>query len=134
MAVKPVVLLRRFCRREDCGKPFFICVPCDHGQCYCSGECSHQARLQKCREYNRKHQQSLDGRRDHADRQRAHRQRQANKKVTDQGSIRTGDSGNVGVGERIGVLSTMIHSIQAKLSGVSIAKCHICGRWGALAR
>ena len=134
MAVKPVVLLRRFCRREDCGKPFFICVPCDRGQCYCTEGCSRQARLQKSREYNRKHQKSPDGRRDHADRQRAHRQRQARKKVTDQGSIRTGDSGNVGVAERIGVLSKMIHSIQAKLSGVGIAKCHFCGRWGALAR
>ncbi len=134
MAVKPVVLLRRFCCREDCGKPFFICVACDRGQCYCSGGCSYQARLQKCREYNRKHQQSPDGQRDHADRQRAHRRRQAKKKVTDQGSIRTGDSGNVGVAERIGVVSTMIHSIQAKLSGVSIAKCRICGRWGALTR
>ena len=134
MAVKPVVLLRRFCRGEDCGKPFFICVSCCHGQCYCSEECSYQARLQKCREYNRKHQQNSDGRRDHADRQRAYRRRQANKKVTDQGSIRTGDYVNVGVAERSGVLSTMIHSIQAKLSGVGFAKCRICGRWGALAR
>jgi len=133
MAVEPAVLLRRFCHREDCGNPFFICVSCDRGQCYCSEGCSYHARLQKSREYNRKHQQSPDGRRDHADRQRAYRRRQASKKVTDQGSIRSGDSGNVGVAERIGVLSTMINS-EAKLSGVGIARCRICSRWGALAR
>ena len=134
MAAKPVVLLRRFCRREDCGKPFFICVSCNRGQCYCSEGCSYQARLRKCREYNREYQQSPSGRLDHVDRQRAHRRRQAKETVTDQGSIRTGDSGNVGVADRIGVLSAMIHSMQAKLSGVGIARCCICGRWGELAR
>ena len=88
----------------------------------------------KCREYNHRHQQSHDGRRDHADRQRAYRQRQADKKVTDQGSILPGDSGSVGVAGRIGVLSAMIHLMEAELSGVGIAKCCICGRWGELAR
>ena len=54
--------------------------------------------------------------------------------MTDQGSICPGDSGSVGVAERIGVLNAMIHSMQAKLSGVGIARCCICGRWGELAR
>ena len=54
--------------------------------------------------------------------------------MTDQGSILPGDSGSVGVAGRIGVLSAMIHLMEAKLSGVGIAKCCICGRWGELAR
>jgi len=114
--------------------PFFICLSCERGQCYCSEACSTQARLRKCREYNRKHQQSLDGRRDHADRQQAYRQRQASEKVTDQGSTSIGDSGSVAVGDWIPALSSMIQAMQAQLSGVGFARCRICGRRGELAR
>lgn len=114
--------------------PFFICESCDRGQLYCGEACRHQARLRKCREYDRKHQRSLDGRRDHADRQRAYRRCQAKKKVTDQGSIRADESGSVGVTGWIRAQSSRIHSMQAKLSGVGFARCCICGRRGELAR
>ena len=134
MAAKPIVLLRRFCQNEDCGMPFFICVSCDRGQCYCVEACSYQARLRKCRVYNRNHQQSPEGRRDHADRQRAYRYRKAGKKVTDQGSIRPGDSANVGILDRIRALGAMVHSMKANLSDVGFARCCICGRRGELAR
>ena len=134
MAAKPVVLLRRLCRNEGCAAAFFICESCERGQLYCGDACGEQARLRKCREYNRKHQQSLDGRRDHADRQRAYRGKQASKKVTDQGSNRTSESGNVGVADWIRASSARTHSMKPKWSGGGFARCCICGRRGVLAR
>jgi hypothetical protein len=134
MAAKPVILLRRFCQNEGCGMPFFICESCERGQCYCSETCSYQARLQKCRGYNRNHQQSPEGRRDHADRQRAYRDRKSGKKMTDHGSIRPSHSGSVGILDWIQAFGAMVDSIRANLNGVGFARCCICGRRGELAR
>lgn len=133
MAAKPVVLRRRFCGNDGCGMPFFVCESCDRGQLYCGETCRYQARLRKCGEYDRKHQRSLEGRRDHADRQSAYRQRQAVEKVTDQGSTRPDESGIVRV-DWIRALSVMILLMQAMLSGVGLARCRFCGRRGELAR
>ena len=127
MATKPVVLYQRFCR--SCGEAFYICKSCDRGHCYCGKTCSYHARLIKCRGYNRKNRESVEGRRDYADRQREYRRRQG--KITDHGSIHVASSGNVGVRE-IQSRSSMFHSKKTKLDSVGYAKCCICGRRGRL--
>ena len=66
--------------------------------------------------------------------QRAYRRRQAEKKVTDHGSISPGGCGSVGIVDWIRAMSTIFHSLEAKLSDVGLAKCCVCGRWGKLAR
>ena len=80
----PTVFRQRVCRFPSCLTVFYLCRHCDRGQRYCSPCCREKSRRQKRHEANRRHQQSLEGRLDHRDRQRAYRQR----RVTDQGSIR----------------------------------------------
>ncbi len=126
MATKPVVLYQRFCR--NCGEAFYICKSCDRGHCYCGKACSYEARLEKCRGYNRKDRESVEGRRDYADRQGEYRRRQ--KQITDHGSIHVASSGIVRVREGIRSRSAMVHSIKTKLDSVRYAKCCICGRRG----
>ena len=84
-----LVLRQRFCRGRTCGKLFWICRHCDRGQRYCGPLCRQQAYRQQRRLANRRHQQSLEGRLDHRDRQRAYRHRRTNARVTDQGSLRS---------------------------------------------
>lgn len=80
------------CGWISCYRLFYICRHCDHGQIYCSEACraSNQKRLRA--QANRRHQQSREGRRDHADRQRAYRER---KKVTDHGRPALEDLGKL---------------------------------------
>jgi hypothetical protein len=88
MAIPGEVLLRqRFCLGSECRAIFFLCSHCDRGQRYCSLACRRQARLRQRRCANRRHQQSPEGRLDHRDRQRQYRQRRAQARVTDQGSL-----------------------------------------------
>jgi hypothetical protein len=88
MAVQGEVALRqRFCFASECRALFFLCPRCDHGQRYCSLACRQQSRRQQRRSANRRHQQSLEGRLDHRDRQRQYRERHCRARVTDQGSI-----------------------------------------------
>ena len=128
MATKPVVLHQRFCRH--CGEAFYICKSCDHGHRYCGKACSYEARLIKCRGYNRKNRQSVEGQRDSADRQREYQR--SPKKITDHGSIHMGNSGIVRVREEIRARSSMAHSMKTKIDSVRYAKCCICGRRGRL--
>jgi hypothetical protein len=65
---------------------FGFCPCCDRGQGYCSAECRGHARRRQRRAANRRHQQSVEGRLDHRDRQRAYRCRRPRRRVTDQGS------------------------------------------------
>jgi hypothetical protein len=74
---------------------FYLCPSCDHGQCYCSPRCRQKSRRQQRREANRRHQQSLEGRLDHRDRQREYRQRLKSVRVTDQGSQPETASGRI---------------------------------------
>lgn len=84
----PLLVIRlRSCRAEGCGSLFWICRRCDRGHRYCSARCWQKVRRQQCREANRRHQQSLEGRLDHRDRQRAYRLRRQ-ERVTDQGRRR----------------------------------------------
>ncbi len=82
-----VVLRQRVCLGSGCRAVFFLCSHCDRGQRYCSLACRDQARLRQRRCANRRHQRSLEGRLDHRDRQREYRRRQAQARVTDQGSL-----------------------------------------------
>ncbi len=59
MATKPVVVYQRFCR--NCSEAFYICKSCDRGHCYCGKACSYHAGLIKCRGYNRKDRESVEG-------------------------------------------------------------------------
>lgn len=79
-----VVLRQRLCGWRECGALFFICRSCDRGQRYCCGDCRAKARREQCRQANRRHQQSEEGRKDHRDHQRAYRERKR-RGVTDQG-------------------------------------------------
>lgn len=79
-----IVYRQRFCGRPGCGEVFYICRSCDRGHRYCNDSCREKARRLQRRQANRKHQQSLEGRLDHRDRQRRWRELQL-RRVTDQG-------------------------------------------------
>jgi hypothetical protein len=79
-----IVLRQRLCGWSQCGELFFICRSCDRGRRYCRRQCRDLARREQCRRANRRHQQSVEGRKDHRDRQRAYRERKR-RSVTDQG-------------------------------------------------
>ena len=95
MLTEDQLLFRQgFCRAPECGHIFFVCSHCDRNQAYCSDACRLPARLQQTRAANRRHQQSVEGRLDHRDRQHAYYLRQAEAKragqqdfVTDHSSI-----------------------------------------------
>ena len=102
----PLVVFRlRSCRAAGCGALFWICRRCDRGHRYCSVRCRQQVRRQQCREANRRHQQSPEGRLDHRDRQRAYRRRP--ERVTDQGRRE----------DRIFVSMAAVASLQFSLPG-----------------
>lgn len=81
------VFRQRICRLPSCLTVFYLCPHCDRGQRYCSVRCREKSRRQQRRAANRRHQQSLEGRLDHRDRQRAYRDRLGQARVTDQGSL-----------------------------------------------
>ena len=82
-----VVLRQRVCRAQTCLAVFWLCLHCDRGQRYCSLACRNGARLRQRRRANLRHQRSPEGRLDHRDRQQAYRDRQSQRRVTDQGSV-----------------------------------------------
>jgi hypothetical protein len=104
---REAVLRQRVCQGSECHAVFWICTHCDRGHRYCSLACRAAARLQQRRSANCRHQRSPEGRLDHRDRQRAHRRRQTQLSVTDQGSLsifspapfRCGTSESTGIGE-----------------------------------
>jgi len=67
-----------------CHTAVLICSHCDRGHRYCSAGCANQARRRSVRAAGSRYQDSLPGRRAHAERQRRYRARQ--QKVTHQGS------------------------------------------------
>lgn len=79
------------CSLGSCSRLFYICPDCDYGQTYCSDECRTRNQRRLHRQANQRHQQSREGKRDHADRQRHYRARERDReyereKVTDTGS------------------------------------------------
>jgi hypothetical protein len=75
------------CRR--CEVAVSICNECDYGNIYCAGECSVQRRRESLRRAGARYQRTRRGAGYHAARQRALRQRRA-QKVTHLGCARTG--------------------------------------------
>jgi hypothetical protein len=82
---REIVFRERFC--GGCDRAFYICCHCDRGHRYCSDGCRQNVRRQQCRQANRKHQQSPEGKLDHRDRQRVYRDRRIQVRVTDQSSL-----------------------------------------------
>ena len=126
------VLRQRFCLAEGCQAAFFICTHCDRGHRYCSTQCREQSRRQQRRSANRRHQVSPEGRLDHRDRQRAYRcrLRQAQPRVTDQGSVSIVSPASFDCGRADAVEhppgSQSWHERQPALW----LRCRVCGRAG----
>lgn len=131
------ILRRRVCLSRECRAVFFLCSHCDRGQRYCSLSCRRQARLGQRRCANRRHQQSLEGRLDHRDRQREYRQRRAQARVTDQGSLLIAGSTLSGGGP----IKTILSELPERSGAVTLPRwpqtqpggwlrCRICGRKG----
>jgi len=95
MGTPAVESRRRKCRWPGCGADFRVCRSCDRGYLYCSEECNRLAFLTNHSRSNNVYQQSFAARLDHAERQRAYRERQREKKVTDQGRDFSGPSASI---------------------------------------
>ena len=122
-----VILRQRVCRGSGCHAVFWICQHCDRGQHYCSLACRTAARLQQRRSANCRHQRSLEGRLDHRDRQRAYRRRQAQARVTGQGSLSIISPAPCGCGTPG---PTRIAQSWPAQQPVRLLCCIICGRKG----
>lgn len=75
-------------RQDHCARCktlFYICSSCDRGQSYCQPACRILARTQSLKTIRKRHQQSTEGRLDHAERQRE-RRRKVKKTVMDHSS------------------------------------------------
>lgn len=72
-----------------CHIQVFICRHCDRGNVYCSSNCALAARKKSLRAAGLRYQQTMQGKRKHAQRQYRYRQREI-KKVTHHGSIQEG--------------------------------------------
>lgn len=138
-----LILRKRFCRLHHCGALFFICSHCDRGHGYCSDRCREKSRRQQRRDANRRHQQSIEGRLDHRDRQRLYRGRNSRLTssasflasvapelnpsnsffVTDHGSSSTPDSCNISAPAP----AAFVEPLRAELIA-----CRICGRTALL--
>jgi hypothetical protein len=149
-AISQTVFRQRFCQATDCRTLFFICTHCDRGQRYCSLICRRSCRLQQRRAARRRHQQSMEGRLDHRDRQRAYRLRRAaiarsriTKSVTDHGSNRLVASVTITppcnqqpeLDERAGNDcqkdgSRWLQAMLRAISDLGLVVCSICGRVG----
>ena len=104
-------LRRRQCR--ECRLPFAVCASCDRGHAYCSRACRAAGRRRSVRAARARHQQSLEGRLDHRDRQRAYR---ARRRVTDHSSPRPRPSG------------TLPDPDEGADSRPTATRCVVCGR------
>ncbi len=137
-----VPFLGQFCSKPECRKLFWICRPCYRGQRYCSEACRVETRLKQRTEYNRRHQQSEEGRLDHCDRQKAYRQRQhelreqekQEKSVTDQGrfiessSVKLNFSGFCLPSNPI-EQADLVEEVQNETKS-KLIRCSLCGRTG----
>lgn len=124
------------CDRRECRQVFFLCSPCDTGQRYCGQECSRRARRHSVREAGRRYQSSRDGRRAHAARQQAYRERRR-KIVTHQSPV-------AGVSEATLAIAPEPPATEAKPQPVStgavpyvplsMPTCALCGRQSPFTR
>jgi len=139
----PAVFRQRICPADSCRVLFDICSCCDRGHKYCSDPCRDRGLRQKRREANRRHQQSLDGRLDHRDRQRAYRQRRR-ESVTDNPSPHPPDSPSIAAAQPLaldrscdqpGGPPEKLHETPTlprppRPPGPAPPRCIVCGREG----
>ena len=128
------VFRQRVCHFPCCGAVFYLCPHCDRGQRYCCSRCRDKSRRRQRREANRRHQQSVEGRLDHRDRQRAYRRR-LQARVTDQSSLPAVPYVNLttpSVPQRAEApLAADFYPAQAEYTASGVV-CQICrrrGRW-----
>ena len=112
----------RFFLCVGCCKQVLICSYCDHGQRYCSNECSKSARTRSLRAANTRYQQSLRGRIRHAERTRRYRLKK--NKVTYQGSLPA--CSNDLLTEKPEPES-QLEGVPSQPSHESTHQCHFCG-------
>ena len=139
---------QRFCRNRDCQALFFICSHCDRGQCYCSQPCRQICRARQLREANRRHRQSVEGRLDHRDHQRAYRLRKTIQAgmVVRVGASSVRDHGSPGISTSVtigrGSIRPMVSTRQTASRGlfelildrpmnIAVVVCRFCGRIGS---
>jgi len=126
------VLRQRFCLGQGCQSVFFIRTHCDRGHRYCSTECRDHARRRQRRAANGRHQRSPEGRLDHRDRQQAYRcrQRPAQPRVTDQGSISTVSPASFDCGRADAVEHPAAPPSRQESQPALWLRCRVCGRAG----
>ena len=106
-----------------CHAEVVVCSGCDHGQRYCSHECSQQGRGASLRRCGQRYQDTTQGRCNHASRQRRYRARRRQQKiVTHQGSSQpcAGD-----------VLAAQVNAqpnASAACAPVAPGHCHWCAK------
>jgi hypothetical protein len=110
-----------------CGVLVEICTPCDHGNIYCTGECSRIRRLESLRRASARYQHTRRGAVRHAARQRDWRAHHP--KVTHQGSsLRTGPCSMavhpMALSESTDAASAEITPTQ---TNGSLGRCAFCG-------
>lgn len=113
----------RFYLCARCREQVHVCSRCDRGQIYCSEECSEISRRESVRRAGAKYQKTPQGARNHADRQRRHRER--NQKVTHQGSDseeKSADSGDTWLGFRVTERKKPFSTTTPE------PYCHFCGQ------
>ena len=140
-AHREVVLYLLICRYEPCGKVFYICRSCYRGQAYCSDPCFKTNRDKQCREANRNHQQSDEGRLDHNSRQRELYQRQVDarregneKNLTDRSSPTACDGVTMNFSDSRDLEPTKTESKESQEvhddKREAYPRCRICNRKG----
>lgn len=113
---------RQFCCAL-CHQLVQICSYCDHGNMYCSSECTAIARRNSVRQANQRYQNTRRGKTLHAQRQRRYIQQQndrlngQNEKVTDQGSETMPNNISLSVEPEV----PKVVDIELKIY------CHFCG-------
>ncbi len=113
------------CRR--CGVLVEICTPCDHGNIYCTGECSRIRRLESLRRASARYQHTRRGAARHAARQRHWRSHHP--KVTHQGSSH--GTGQCSMAVHLIALSESTDAASAELKSTQThgprGRCAFCG-------
>jgi len=139
ISVGPVPLCERACRFAGCQKIFFVCQRCDRGQRYCSPECRAAARRLQHRAPAAKYQNTIRGRRRHAERQQRYREKQrahTEKKVTDPSSPVADSPSSCGCDDTRPASQPQIqpspaHTIPPPIPGGGL-RCQFCGCPGYL--
>ena len=106
-----------------CHAEVVVCSGCDHGQRYCSRECSQQGRGASLRRCGQRYQSTAQGRCKHASRQQRYRaSRRQQKIVTHQGSQQPC------VGDVLAPQVDAASNVGAASQSVAPGHCHWCAQ------